>query len=71
MKKLILWMIKIFKLDIPIVEIKEVQKIVEKEVYIPKDFNGIIAGDITVRGNVILRGSLKVTGSLTINNKEV
>lgn len=66
MKKLILWLIKIFDADIPTEKI--VEKVVEKEVYLPQ--NGVIEGDITIKGNVLVTGNLMVEGSLTIN-KEV
>lgn len=64
MKKLILWLIKVFKVDIP------TEKIVKEviEVYIPKD--GIIDGNITIKGDVLITGNVDVQGSLTIN-KEV
>lgn len=65
MKKLILWLIKVFKVDIPTEKI--VEKIVEKEVYLPT--NGIIKGDITIKGDVIVKGNMTVEGSLTIKNK--
>lgn len=61
MKKFILWLIKVFKVDIPTEKI--VIKVVEKEVYLPKD--GVIDGDITIKGNVIVTGSLDVKGGLT------
>lgn len=65
MKKLILWLIKIFKVDIPTEKI--VEKVVEKEVYLPT--NGTIDGDITIKGNVVVTGSMKVEGGLTIKCK--
>lgn len=61
MKKLILWMIKVFKVDIPTEKI--VTKVVEKEVYLPQ--NGVIEGDITIKGNVTVLGSLTAMGGLT------
>lgn len=61
MKKVILWLIKVFSLDIPTEKI--VEKVVEKEMYIPKD--GVIDGDITIKGNVIVKGNMKVEGGLT------
>lgn len=67
MKKVILWLIKVFSVDIPTEKI--VEKVVEKEVYLPKD--GVIYGDITIKGNVIVTGNMKVEGSLTIVSKEV
>lgn len=65
MKKLILWLIKVFKVDIPTEKI--VEKVVEKEVYLPT--NGTIDGDITIKGNVVVTGSMKVEGGLTIKCK--
>lgn len=62
MKKLILWIIKVFKLDIPTEKI--VKEVIEKEVYLPQ--NGIIDGDITIKGDIIIKGNVKVEGSLTI-----
>lgn len=66
MKKLILWLIRVFKVDIPTEKI--VEKIVEKEIYLPT--NGTIEGDITIKGDVIVKGNMTVEGSLTIKNKE-
>ena len=67
MKKLILWMIKVFKVDIPTEKI--ITETVEKEIYLPQ--NGVIEGDITVKGNVTVLGSLTATGGLTCYKKEV
>lgn len=67
MKKLILWMIRTFKVDIPTERI--VTKVVEKTVYVPHD--GVIEGDITIKGNVTVLGSLTTTGGLTCYKKEV
>ena len=67
MKKLILWMIKVFKVDIPTIKI--VTETIEKEVYLPQ--NGVIEGDITIKGNVTVLGSLTATGGLTCYKKEV
>lgn len=66
MKKLILWMIDFFKVDIPTEKV--VEKMVEKEVYLPQ--NGVIEGDITIKGNVLVIGNLMVEGSLTINKED-
>lgn len=60
MKKFILWLIKVFKVDIPTEKI--VTKIIEKEVYLPKD--GIIDGSITIKGDVVVIGSLKCSGNI-------
>lgn len=66
MKKLILWMIKVFKVDIPTIKI--ITETVEKEIYLPQ--NGVIEGDITIKGNVLIKGNLVVEGSLTINKED-
>lgn len=67
MKKLILWIIKIFSVDIPTEKIITETKVVEKEVYLPQ--NGVIDGDIIIKGNVLIIGNLMVEGSLTINKE--
>lgn len=61
MKKLILWMIKVFKVDIPTEKI--VTNVVEKEVYLLQ--SGVVKGDIIVKGNVAVLGRLTTTGGLT------
>lgn len=66
MKKLILWMIKVFKVDIPTEKI--ITNVVEKEIYLPQ--NGVIEGDIIIKGNVLVTGNLMVEGSLTINKED-
>ena len=68
MKKLILWMIKVFKVDIPTENIITITNVVEKDVYLPQ--NGVIDGDITIKGNVLVTGNLMVEGSLTINKED-
>lgn len=60
MKKLILWMIKVFKLDIPTQV--TVEKIVERQV-LPKDCT--IDGDLYIDGNlIIINGELRITKDL-------
>lgn len=69
MKKLILWIINFFKLDIPTEKI--VTKVVEKQVLIPE--NGVIERDLLVKGHVTVKGSLDVEGNLVVykdNSKE-
>lgn len=65
MKKFVLWMIRVFKLDIPTEKI--VTKVVEKQVLIPD--NGVIEGDLLVKGHVTVLGDLKVEGNLTCYTK--
>lgn len=62
MKKFVLWMIRVFKLDIPTEKI--VTKVVEKQVLIPE--NGVIEGDLLVKGHVTVEGSLDVEGNLVV-----
>lgn len=62
MKKFVLWMIRVFKLDIPTEKI--VTKVVEKQVLIPD--NGVIEGDLLVKGHVTVNGSLDVEGNLVV-----
>jgi hypothetical protein len=70
MKKFLLWLAKIFNVDLTVEKIvyKEVPKIVEKQVAL----EGVIEGDVTVKGNLIVEGSLTGTGEVTcfkINSK--
>lgn len=62
MKKFVLWMIRVFKLDIPTEKI--VTKVVEKQVLIPE--NGVIEKDLLVKGHVTVKGSLDVEGNLVV-----
>lgn len=62
MKKFVLWMIRVFKLDIPTEKI--VTKVMEKQVLIPD--NGVIEGDLLVKGHVTVKGSLDVEGNLVV-----
>ena len=62
MKKFVLWMIRVFKLNIPTEKI--VTKVVEKQVLIPE--NGIIEGDLLVKGHVTVKGSLDVEGNIVV-----
>ena len=61
MKQIILWLVKVFNVDLPErVVIKEVEKIVEKNVAL----EGVIEGDVTVKGNLVVEGYLTVTGEV-------
>ena len=64
MKKLIIWLAKVF--DVNIVKEKIVIKEVVKEVieyrYITP---GVIEGDVIVKGDLIIEGSLTVSKSIT------
>lgn len=60
MKKFIQWLAKVFNANITIE--KEVEVVKEVTYYLPKD--GVIDGDITIKGNVVVTGYLHVKGSL-------
>lgn len=64
MKKLIVWLAKIFNANI------EVEKIVVKEVveyrYLTQ---GTIEGDVHVEGDLVVNGSLQVNGCVTFYYK--
>lgn len=62
MKKLVLWMIRAFKLDIQTERV--IEKVVERQVLIPD--NGVIEGDLLVKGHVTVKGSLDVEGNLAV-----
>ncbi len=63
MKKFVLWMIRVFELDIPTEKI--VTKVVEKQVLIPD--NGIIEGDVIIKGDVLFTGKVLITGEATFS----
>ena len=64
MKKLIIWLAKMFNVSLE----KEVIKYVTKEIEVIKEkqiaLEGVIEGDITVKGNLVVEGSLKVNGEV-------
>lgn len=63
MKKLVLWLAKIFKVELPQkTEVKTVEVIVEKNIYDGDVVNGNleVRGDLTVNGVCIVDGELKV-----------
>lgn len=65
MKKFILWLIKILKVDIPTERI--VKETVVKEVKVPvwgQEFNGTIEGNVLIKGNVVVKGNLYATGGI-------
>lgn len=65
MKKFVLWMIRVFELDIPTEKV--IEKVVEKAVYLPHE--GVIYGNVTIKGDVVVLGDLKVEGNLTCYTK--
>lgn len=65
MKKLIIWLAKVF--DVNIVTEKIVVKEVVEYRYLTK---GVIEGDVFVEGNLTINGDLDVKGGVTIYKKE-
>lgn len=63
MKKLVLWMIRVFKLDIPTERV--IEKVVERQVLIPD--NGIIEGNVIIKGDVLFTGKVLITGEATFS----
>lgn len=63
MKKFVLWMIRLFKLDIPTERV--IEKVVERQVLIPN--NGIIEGDVIIKGDVLFTGKVLITGEATFS----
>ena len=66
MKKVLLWLAKIFKIDLT----KEV--VITKVETIYTTLDNEVNHDVTINGNLIIKGDLTVTGEITcykINNK--
>lgn len=62
MKKFVLWLIKVFKIDIV------TEKIVVKEVTKYKDryqLENEVFGDVYIDGNLVVNGNITVTGEIT------
>lgn len=60
MRKLTLWLAKIFKVDITTERVKHRDKKVEKQITL----EDIIEGDITVKGNLAVNGTLSGQGEI-------
>ena len=60
MKKLIIWLAKMFNVSLE----KEVIKYVTKEVEKQVTLEGVIEGDVTIKGNLIVNGILEVNGEV-------
>lgn len=63
MKRLIIWLAKVFKVDITTEKV--VIKEVIKETLVSLNENETIEGDITIKGNLIVNGSLVVEGEVS------
>lgn len=67
MRKLILWLAKVFKVDFPTVTVEKiVEKIVEKEVPVVQYvYDGdSVDSSLLVKGDLIIRGKCEVKGDL-------
>lgn len=62
MKKLIIWLAKVFNVDLVRVE----KEIVTEVKYVT---DGVIEGDVFIEGDLLINGELKVNGSITFYNK--
>mgnify|MGYP000987503028 FL=1 len=65
MKKFLLWLAKIFNVDLTVEKIIYRDKIVEVPVEKLIALEGTIDGDVTVKGNLLVEGNLTVTGEVT------
>ena len=70
MKKLIIWLAKVFDVNIVTekIVVKEVMRDVIEYRYITQ---GKIEGDVVVDGNLLVNGNLSVSGGVTIKSMEV
>lgn len=67
MRKLILWLAKVFRVDLlPVIVEKNIEKIIEKEVPVVQYvYNGdSVDGSLLVNGDLIIRGKCEVKGDL-------
>lgn len=62
MKKFVLWLIKVFKLDI----VTEKQVTVEVTKYVNKYLNN--EGDVYIDGDLVVDGNITATGEITCYN---
>lgn len=78
MKKIILWLARIFNVDLTVEKIVYRDKIIEvpkeviKEVIIEKQvsLDGVIDGDVTVKGDLVVKGSLSGDGITCLKKGE-
>ena len=60
MKKFVLWLIKVFKIDIVTEKIVEVTKYRDRY-----QLENEIFGDVYIDGNLVVNGNISVTGEIT------
>ena len=61
MERLILWLAKVFKVDL--VKTEYVKEVVTEVKYLT---SGTIDGDVNVKGNLLIEGDLRVSGGITL-----
>ena len=64
MKKLIIWLAKIFNVNLTVEKIIVKEKVVEKVVEKQVALEGVIEGDVTVKGNLVVKGYLQADGEI-------
>lgn len=60
MERLILWLAKVFNVDL--VKTEYVKEVVTEVKYLT---SGTIDGDVNVKGNLLIEGDLRVSGGIT------
>lgn len=60
MERLILWLAKVFNVDL--VKTEYVKEVVTEVKYLT---SGTIEGDVNVKGNLLIEGDLRVSGGIT------
>ena len=65
MERFILWLAKVFKVNL--VRTEYVKEVVTEVKYLT---NGTIKGDVCIDGNLLIDGHLKVSGGITLYKKK-
>lgn len=65
MERFILWLAKVFKVNL--VKVEKVKEVVTEVKYLT---NGTIQGDVFIVGNLLIDGDLKVSGGITFYKKK-
>ena len=65
MERLILWLAKVFNVDL--VKTEYVKEVVTEVKYLT---SGTIEGDVNVKGNLLIEGDLRVSGGITLYKKK-